>query len=131
MKYKTLFRVLLKVVGVWLGITGLVHFVQGLCYTLNWYLDSGNFGTSIKFTSIYLAGGLLEVIAGLYLFFGGKWIVNRAIPGNRPYCPECGYDLTGNKSGHCTECGTAIPSDESRFGHCNDESRGRPENPSR
>ena len=129
MKYKTLFRVLLKVVGVWLGITGLINVVEALCYALIWYLDSGSFGTSFGFAGTYLAGGLLEFVAGLYLFFGGKWIVNRAIPGNRPYCPECGYDLTGNKSGHCTECGTAIPSDESRVEHHNDESRGNPENP--
>lgn len=28
----------------------------------------------------------------------------------RGYCPVCSYDLTGNVSGCCPECGTAIPS---------------------
>ena len=26
----------------------------------------------------------------------------------RGYCPECGYDLTGNVSGRCPECGEAF-----------------------
>ena len=129
MKYKTLFRLILKAIGVWLGITGLVHSVEGLCYALIWFLDSGSFGTSIKSASIYLAGGLLEFVAGLYLFFGGKWIVNRAIPGNRPYCPECGYDLTGNQSGHCTECGTSLPPARSRTEHHDQGPTGKPKNP--
>ncbi len=25
------------------------------------------------------------------------------------HCPECGYDLTGNVSGRCPECGTLVP----------------------
>jgi rubrerythrin len=28
----------------------------------------------------------------------------------RPLCRECGYDLTGNLSGQCPECGTLIGS---------------------
>lgn len=26
-------------------------------------------------------------------------------------CPECGYNLTGNKSGICPECGSSVPTD--------------------
>jgi hypothetical protein len=34
----------------------------------------------------------------------------RICPG---HCPTCEYDLTGNMSGICPECGTAIPTDSS------------------
>jgi hypothetical protein len=54
------------------------------------------------------SGGILSLLIGLYLFFGGKWIVNRAIPGNRPYCQECGYELTRTQSDRCPECGTSF-----------------------
>ena len=33
-------------------------------------------------------------------------LTTRPHPGN---CPECDYDLTGNVSGRCPECGTIIP----------------------
>jgi hypothetical protein len=34
------------------------------------------------------------------------WSRKRYPPG---YCRSCGYDLTGNESGMCPECGTPIP----------------------
>ena len=41
----------------------------------------------------------------------GCWRVRRAIPVTQgwdtPVCSECGYNLTGNSSGTCPECGTA------------------------
>ena len=33
----------------------------------------------------------------------------RAWRRRRGLCPRCGYDLTGNTSGACPECGTALP----------------------
>ena len=52
---------------------------------------------------------MIQLCIGLYLFRGGDWIVNRVIPTNRPYCHECGYDLTGSgMAGECPECGTAF-----------------------
>jgi hypothetical protein len=34
------------------------------------------------------------------------WRCLRVLPG---HCQNCGYDLTGNVSGVCPECGTAVP----------------------
>ena len=33
-----------------------------------------------------------------------------------PHCPKCDYNLTGNVSGICPECGTPIPADLVRRG---------------
>ena len=107
MKYKTLFRVMLKLLGVWTFIGGveqaLAHVSQLLFMFTASYRGAPN-------QLWYLIPSLLTTAAqvgiGLYLFFGGKWIVDKAIPGNRPYCHECGYDLTNAAGNLCSECGT-------------------------
>jgi hypothetical protein len=32
----------------------------------------------------------------------------RRIPGDEPFCANCGYNLTGNVSGVCPECGENV-----------------------
>jgi hypothetical protein len=55
-------------------------------------------------------------------FVGGIWIVfpiskcrrflrQRLSEEGIPICIECSYDLTGNASGICPECGTPVPED--------------------
>ena len=101
MKYKTLFRVLLRVLGVYFVVTALANF----CWPVIMHLSLGGGIRDWGFLVI-MGVSLIPLALGLYLFFGGKWIVDKAIPGNRPYCPECGYDLTGATSDRCPECGT-------------------------
>jgi hypothetical protein len=104
MKYKTLFRMLLKVIAVWLFVDGLSSLLMSVGYA---FMGVGDF---------YFIFGTVSALAkvgfGLYLFFGGKWIADKAIPGNRPYCHECGYDLTNAAGNVCTECGTPFRSAE-------------------
>jgi hypothetical protein len=45
----------------------------------------------------------------MYLLIGGKWIADFAIPSNRPYCPNCGYDLSHYSGERCPECGVTWP----------------------
>ena len=40
-----------------------------------------------------------------------RMVPRRAVPG---HCRKCGYDLTGNVSGKCPECGTEISSSENK-----------------
>ncbi len=48
----------------------------------------------------------------ILLWAGAAYIVlqafSRPLAGRPGHCPICGYDLSGNVSGTCSECGTAV-----------------------
>lgn len=116
MRYKTAFRLALRAIGVLLVFWNLPQLVQMVAsYVLTLFQAPASQFPQIH-DAYYIVYGskLIEhvfgILCGLYLFFGGKWIVNLAIPSNRPYCHECGYDLTGLAEGPvCPECGTPKP----------------------
>ena len=58
-----------------------------------------------------LAGVIIGICAcvgmAIYTLLGRSDRFRRAIRRVRGLCPECAYDLTGNESGVCPECGTA------------------------
>ena len=104
MRYKTLFRLMLKLLGVYLFVIGtgsLISVAANLAVFrragAGWTVGQG------LLTAMYPA---FELLAGAYLFFDGRWVADRAIPSNRSYCPECGYDVTGSQTPVCPECGT-------------------------
>jgi len=114
MKYKTLFRMSLKVIGVYLCALSIPHFVMGVVQVLASYslqtAGGAGFGGMSLWSSMWLAmssmliSPAITIVIGLYLFFRGEWIVNKAIPSNRPYCHQCGYDLSGAVTNRCPEC---------------------------
>ncbi len=107
MKYKTLFRVLLKAIGIamvgWSAPPLLSAVAQ---IAVEQVITSSGSVVYWPWLIGQVVAQSLMLVFGLYLFFGGRWIVDRAIPGNRPYCHECGYDLTANTTGNCPECDT-------------------------
>ncbi len=105
MKYKTLFRLLLKLVGLCFVVQGAAGAIGIAVVILQLYAVQASFNA--LFFNLELMY-VTQLIAGLYLFFGGKWIVNLVIPSNHPYCPECGYDLSKASASECPECGTPI-----------------------
>jgi len=109
MRYKTLFRMALKFAGILLVVEAIATSVYIFPQLATWYVAGvTSTGGLWDFTFGQLLLSLVKGFAGLYFFFGGKWIVNLAIPSNRPYCPECAYDLSGAASERCPECGTAF-----------------------
>ena len=112
MKYKTLFRLMLKAVGVLLFVQGLasgMHSIVSL--VLGLLIDPGG-GLLGRGAALWAVGPLCQTIVGLYLFLRGEWVVNMVIPSNRPYCHECGYDLSGAASNRCPECDTPFRSED-------------------
>jgi len=118
MKYKTLFRMLLKVLGVWVfveGLFGLVNMgLSGYVTSLYQAIPPLRFSEQWWISVEPLAAPLVQIVIGLYLFSGGAWVANRAFPGNRPYCGECGCDLTGSGE-RCPECGAVVPQFQNRL----------------
>jgi len=125
MKYKTLFRMGLKLLGLYLiatGISPLFAFAMQLALSLFTAGIAPFGGVQSWYFLVGLAQPIILIGTGLYLFFSGEWIVNLAIPGNRPYCQECGYDLTGATRNRCPECDTPFRMEDVRHARSLNES---------
>ena len=69
-------------------------------------------GTIVGFKCSLAAVALL---IGCYpLLVLGRPALRRIYRRRHNLCVKCGYDLTGNVSGRCSECGTALAVDRSR-----------------
>ncbi len=121
MKYKTAFRLAIRLIGVLLFFS----YLPALLTSLFWCVRFFHFDPTASIPPEAIMGGFISpccgVAAGAYLFFRGSWIIDRAIPSNRPYCPECGYELYDvSRQTVCPECGTTVAG-VSREGESEDE----------
>jgi hypothetical protein len=66
-------------------------------YAPKWYFEGS--------MSLYIPP-LIFLVIGLVLTAAGKYLPPRFPVGS---CRHCGYNLTGNTSGICPECGTPVP----------------------
>lgn len=116
MKHKTWFRLVLKAIGIYMictGIPGLLTQVSSLVFQYSSFSVGAGVGWTVNQWWTWLIPQAIHslgfLMIGLYLVFGGEWIVNKCIPSNRPYCPECGYDLSQSHGEKCAECGVTLP----------------------
>lgn len=122
MKHKTWFRLVIKAIGVLLvglSFREILYLAVAVADTLlgslplPYRIQLSPFPAGSNY--LYWLPDLAQFAFGLYLFFGGKWIVDKCIPSNRPYCPECGYDVSHLQSSgsgsarRCPECGVELP----------------------
>ncbi len=105
---KTQFRFLLKLVGVYFVILGLLDLVTELAGLFADFdtVVGGEYLVYFVRNWTYL---VVELAAGLYVFFGANWIVNAAFASPHPCCPHCGYSLQTDQA-RCPECGAEISS---------------------
>ncbi|HEX8341646.1 MAG TPA: hypothetical protein VF624_12110 [Tepidisphaeraceae bacterium] len=114
MKYKTLARIALRLLGVYFIADSLFTLSFRAINLVEWYTGIFGVGFQGQTTHMMIANILPQFVRlaiGLYFFYGGRWVIDRIVPSNRPYCPECGYDLTRNPTYQCPECGTMIPAE--------------------
>jgi hypothetical protein len=117
-KYKTLFRLMLKIIGVWLIVHAMLEWSTIVYRIIEWVApiypgnpSHSNLTSRRIWEVMQFAKPFAEAAVGLYLFFGGEWIVNKAIPSNRAYCHECGYMLKNLTGTRCPECDTPFRPD--------------------
>lgn len=109
LRERRLFRMFLRCLGVYFIGRGLVDGMTEVGYDLidqTWLIDWSLMGLSWMYD--YLSP-LASLAVGAYLLFAGTTLVNWVAPVAPARCWECGYDLTGNRSGRCTECGVPYP----------------------
>jgi hypothetical protein len=117
MKHKTWFRLALKGIGIYMictAIPSILAYTSSLALQYSQMNSQVITGWSSAQQWLWMIPQALDwgsrIAIGLYLVLGGNWIVNKVIPSNRPYCPECGYELSHNASSmKCPECGVALP----------------------
>lgn len=113
MKHKTIVRLALRLMGVYLLAIGLptaVSQAANVAMKLSGSANSPMTGNDWSWLLPSVLYGGTQIVLGAYLLFGGRLVVNTIVPSNRPYCPECSYELRPPISAHCPECGASLQS---------------------
>lgn len=101
-----------RMFGLWCLLTGLSGGVRSLLErSIDLFSTSGvgSFMSPLTLRDLKQFGDdAIWLVAGCYLLFGGKWLINRFCSEVVCRCDRCGYDVSDCGSGisRCPECGT-------------------------
>lgn len=103
---------LLRVIGVVFVGIGLPHAIESGANFINGWVNGQS---PILLMTWGDVGGMVVTVVyafwmlglGLYLLFGGKWLVRKSLKGLAGQCVMCGYAIEGNLADRCPECGAA------------------------
>lgn len=104
----TWFKLLVRAIGVLLIGFGAPYFIATVWWGIaSLRQDGGMLGAQfVIYSGFTILSTGLQSLFGLYLLFGGRWIIRYCLSDVRSRCVFCGYDLSGITSGVCPECGT-------------------------
>lgn len=58
---------------------------------------------------LYVFGGFVQCVFGVYLALGGRWLVARALRSVYQTCAACGHEIGEPTPPVCQECGLPLP----------------------
>jgi len=109
MKHKAWFRLIMRTSGLITMLIGAMMFADraiDVTFDLFDHSDENAFSAYALRSFLY---ALTVTIAGAYLCFRGEWVIMHAFPSGPKCCPSCGYQVRGNETGICSECGAVLP----------------------
>ena len=111
------FTLVIKAIGLLLlgfGIETFVGYVLAIFFVTFPHLDETGYytvqGYGVAGWTVFSLGNIAQIAFGLYLLFGGKWLIDwclrtaERMPA-RAVCIHCGYDLSKTRGSTCPECG--------------------------
>lgn len=102
---------LVRLFGLWFGISGLRSLVEFTIGQYGSYVWNGSGTPPLGFWLSNLATPAVELAAGLWFFFGTRYVISIVMRGRfaAHCCQHCGYDPGPNRPERCPECARAFP----------------------
>jgi len=93
----------------WIGLVVAIYGLSGILFPILYFsIGTMFFEVSALHTAAWIGMSsepVRTILLGLYLWF---FLKNLHEGPNHPTCRSCGYNMTGNTSGRCPECGLQV-----------------------
>jgi hypothetical protein len=106
------FRLAIKAAGLFILVQALPQLVYEFAHHIGWFVAVARGGNLWSYDWIYRMRSIaligLLIGCGLYLLFGGTWVLNKCVPLGA-LCDVCGYNVARCTGERCPECGSKLP----------------------